>query len=101
MSEEKGRRDRGFDRARDELFSHIHRCGVLRATREQQIEWIEDTMTFVAERFPQLTGEDLAELRTIGTRFCQPVIDNVPPAEPSDTQTAGAGADTDAGAAAA
>lgn len=66
-----------FDRARDELFSHIHRCGVLRATEEQQTEWMEDTVEYMAERFTALTREDLAELRSIGLRFCRPVIDNV------------------------
>lgn len=70
-----------FDRARDELFSHIHRCGVLRAAHEQQIEWMTDTVEYMAECFPTLTREDLGELRTIGLRFCSPVVDNVPEAE--------------------
>ena len=30
------------EKARDELFSHIHRCGVLKALPEHQIEWMED-----------------------------------------------------------
>ena len=63
-----------FGRARDELFSHIHRCGVLKASAEQQTEWLADTMEFMGERFPELSQEELAELRMIGTRFCQPVI---------------------------
>lgn len=66
-----------FDRARDELFSHIHRCGVLRAAHDQQIEWMTDTGEYMAECFPSLTHEELGELRTIGLRFCSPVVDNV------------------------
>lgn len=63
-----------MDLARDEMFGHIHRCGVLRATPEQQVEWMDDTMDYMAERFPDLTEEQLSELRDIGTRFCQPAI---------------------------
>ena len=46
-----------FDQARDELFSHILRCGVLEATPEHQKEWF-----------------DLAQLRTLGERYCRPVV---------------------------
>jgi hypothetical protein len=77
-----------FDRARDELFSHINRCGVLRASADQQVEWMNDTMEFMAERFPDLSQDELGELRSIGIRFCQPVIERGPAtpdeAEPSE-----------------
>jgi hypothetical protein len=63
-----------FDSARDELFAHIHRCNVLGATAEMRQEWMEDTVGFIAERYPQLSEEQLNELQAIGTRFCQPVI---------------------------
>lgn len=63
-----------FDRARDELFSHIHRCDVIGASEEQQVEWMDDTLHFMAERYPDLTGAELQQLRTLGLRFCQPVI---------------------------
>jgi hypothetical protein len=63
-----------FDHARDELLSHIHRCGVLKASQEQQDQWLDDTMEFMAERYTTLTEEQLSELRGIGSRFCQPVI---------------------------
>ena len=35
---------RPFEQARDELFSHILRCGVLEALPEHQKEWFDDTM---------------------------------------------------------
>ena len=65
-----------FDIARDELMSHIHRCGVLKATPEQQDEWLADTMQYMGERYTTLTEEQVSELRVIGRRFCQPVISN-------------------------
>lgn len=69
-----GRDSAEFGRARDELFSHIHRCGVLRSTEEQQTEWMNDTADYLGERFPGLSQADLDELREIGVRFCRPVI---------------------------
>ena len=63
-----------LDRARDELFSAIRQCGVLAAEREDQVEWMEDTLGFMKERHPELAAQDLAQLREAGMRFCQPVI---------------------------
>lgn len=63
-----------LDRARDELYSHIHRCGVLDATEEQQQEWMEDTLDFLQSRYPDLNSRDVADLRDLGLRFCKPVI---------------------------
>ena len=39
-----------FEQARDELYSHILRCGVLEAAPEHQKEWFDDTMDYLAER---------------------------------------------------
>jgi hypothetical protein len=62
-----------FAQARDELFSHILRCGVIEALPEHQKDWFDDTMGYVADRYEDLTEEELAELRTLGERYCQPV----------------------------
>lgn len=62
-----------FEQARDELFSHILRCGVLEATSEHQKEWFDDTMLYLAERYPDLDEDDVTELRLLGERFCKPV----------------------------
>jgi hypothetical protein len=62
------------DRARDELFSHINRCGVLQAADKDQEEWLEETMGYLGERYPDLTEADLRELYTVGLRFCRPAI---------------------------
>jgi hypothetical protein len=65
-------------KARDELYSHILRCGVLQATIEHQKEWFDDTIEYMAERYPSLADEDVHELRQLGERYCQPVINNSP-----------------------
>lgn len=62
-----------FDQARDELFSHILRCGVLEALPEHQKEWFDDTMQYLTERYEDLTDVELNSLRELGERYCQPV----------------------------
>ena len=62
-----------FDQARDEMFSHILRCGVIEALPEHQKEWFDDTMGYLAERYEELTDTELAQLRELGERYCQPV----------------------------
>lgn len=71
-------RPTAVDEARNELFSHIHRCGVLGASEEQQVEWMKDTIEFLSERYPALKEKELKELEGIGLRFCRPVIVNAP-----------------------
>ena len=67
-----------FDQGRDELFSHILRCGVLEAAPEHQKEWMDDTMQYVADRYTDLKPEELKQLRVLGERFCQPVVRRAP-----------------------
>jgi hypothetical protein len=62
------------DRARDELFSHINRCGVLQAEAADQKHWMDETMDYLAERYPDLSDAELKELYNVGIRFCQPAI---------------------------
>ena len=66
------------DQARDELFSHILRCGVLEAAPEHQKEWIDDTMQYIADRYTDLNESQLAQVRILGERFCQPVVRRTP-----------------------
>ena len=63
-----------IDRVRDELFSHIRRCGVLEAENEQREEWFADTIQYFREQYPELSEEELTNLRTIGERYCAPPI---------------------------
>ncbi len=61
-------------RARDELFSHINRCGVLQAEEDDQRHWLDETIEYLGERYPDLTDGDLKDLYSVGIRFCQPAI---------------------------
>ncbi len=63
-----------FDQARDELFSHILRCGVIEAEPEHQKDWFDDTMQYLAERYADLPEESLGQVRLLGERYCQPVV---------------------------
>jgi hypothetical protein len=67
-------RENMLTRARDELFSHINRCGVLQAEEEDQRHWMDETIDYLAERYPDLSDDDLQDLFTVGMRFCQPAI---------------------------
>jgi len=72
-----------LDQARDELFSHILRCGVIDADIDQQKAWMDDTMQYLADRYVDLTEEQLNDIRLLGERFCQPVVRRQPAGSPS------------------
>lgn len=37
-------------------------------------EWLEETMQFMAERYPDLTDLQFAQLRMMGERYLEPII---------------------------
>ena len=61
-----------FEEARDELFQHIMRCGVVGSAPDDQAAWFGDTMQYMTDRYPELGAEQLGELRKLGERFAQP-----------------------------
>jgi hypothetical protein len=61
-----------FEEARDELFQHIMRCGVVGADPEDQQAWFSETMAYLTERFHELSADQITQLRTLGERFAQP-----------------------------
>jgi len=61
-------------KARDELMSHTIRCDVLDAHPEDRAEWLEDTIDYMAGRYPQLSDLQLTRLEMIGKQFIKPVI---------------------------
>ena len=61
-----------FEQARDELFQHIMTCGVVGADSEHQHEWFDETLKYFAERYPELSEQQVRELRKLGERFAQP-----------------------------
>jgi hypothetical protein len=84
MNKKKTRRDPeavAFAQARDEMFSHILRCGVIDALAEHQKDWFDDTMLYLADRYEDLSEDELAQLRVLGERFARPVQRKVEPIE--------------------
>lgn len=77
-----------FERARDELFSHINRCGVLQAAEDDQRQWMDETIDYIGERYPDLSDTDLRDLYTVGVRFCKPVIRYGSVTEPAEGERA-------------
>ena len=77
-----------FEQARDELFQHIMRCGVVGADPEHQTEWFNDTMKYMTDRYPELAPDQLTELRTLGERFSRPPVRPKQEAETSDAASA-------------
>lgn len=73
-----------MERARDELFSHIHRCGVLQAHVDDQDSWMTETIEYLAERYPDLGVSELSQLKAVGMQFCKPVISRLKRDEPAD-----------------
>ncbi len=61
-----------FEQARDELFQHIMRCGVVGSAPDHAEEWFAETMKYMTDRFPELDESKITELRTLGMRFAQP-----------------------------
>jgi hypothetical protein len=61
-----------FEQARDELFQHIMRCGVVGAEPEHVDEWFAETTKYMSDRFPELSETQIGELKTLGLRFAQP-----------------------------
>lgn len=61
-----------FEEARDELFQHIMRCGVVDSAPDHKLDWFNETMSYMTDRFPELSGDQVDELRQLGERFAQP-----------------------------
>lgn len=55
-------------------MSHVVRCDVLEASMEHRMEWLEDTLAFMAERYPQLSDLHMAQLEMMGRQFVKPAI---------------------------
>ena len=61
-----------FAEARDELFQHIMRCGVVGSVPEDQKDWFDNTLDYLTERYHELSAAEITELRVLGERFAQP-----------------------------
>jgi hypothetical protein len=61
-----------FEEARDEMYQHIMQCGVIGCAPDDQAEWFDDTMRYLAARFSELSEKELRQIRVLGERFVQP-----------------------------
>ncbi len=61
-----------FDQARDEMFQHVMKCEVIGAQPADQTEWFDQTMSYLSERYHELSPRQISELRLLGERFAQP-----------------------------
>ena len=61
-------------KARDELMSHTVRCAVLDAEQADRVEWLEETIEYIAGRYPGLSDLELTQLEAIGRQYIKPVI---------------------------
>jgi hypothetical protein len=47
-------------------------CGVVGSAADDQKEWFDNTIEYLAERYHELSPSEVAELRLLGERFAQP-----------------------------
>jgi len=55
-------------------MSHMVRCGVLEARHQDRLEWLDETMDYMAGRYPHLGDLQLARLEMMGRQFLKPAI---------------------------
>lgn len=72
-----------FDQARDELFQHIMRCGVIGSDPEHMREWFDETTAYFAGRYHELSKKEITDLRVLGERFAAPTKRQEPGAAPA------------------
>lgn len=68
------RRGSELEKARDRLFSEMHRCGVCDASEEDIDEWLSDAVRELSTQYPALTRLQLEVLRRQGQNFAAPVV---------------------------
>ena len=61
-------------KSKGSTFQPFNRCEVLKAAEGEQRQWMDETIDYIRERYPDLSEVDLSGLHEIGTRFCQPAI---------------------------
>ena len=74
-----------FDQARDEMFQHVMRCGVIGSAPEHQKEWFDETMKYLSDRYHELDQKAIVDLRVLGERFAAPTVT---PDDPVPTEAA-------------
>ncbi|HEU4748910.1 MAG TPA: hypothetical protein VFS56_10445 [Gemmatimonadaceae bacterium] len=47
-------------------------CGVVGSAADDQKDWFDNTIEYLAERYHELSPAEVSELRVLGERFAQP-----------------------------
>lgn len=58
-----------FAEAQEELISHLLRSNVTEVAPQQQQAWLEDTIAYLGDRHPGLSGAALRRLRTLADGY--------------------------------
>jgi hypothetical protein len=58
-----------FEQAREELLSHLLRSGISAAPVKDQRDWVAETLTYLANRYPALQSASLDDLRGLAERY--------------------------------
>ena len=85
-----------FDQARDEMFQHVMRCGVIGSAPEHQKEWFDETMKYLSDRYHELDKKAIVDLRVLGERFAAPTVTPEDPA-PAESVAESATEETESG----
>jgi hypothetical protein len=58
-----------FAEAQEELISHLLRSNVTEVAPETQREWLEDTIAYLGDRYPALSGLPLRRLYALAEGY--------------------------------
>jgi hypothetical protein len=58
-----------FLEAQEELTSHLLRSNVTEVTPTRQREWLEDTISYLGDRYPTLSGAGLRRLYVLADGY--------------------------------
>jgi len=58
-----------FLEAQEELISHLLRSSVTEVAPEKQMEWLEDTISYIGDRYPRLSGAALRRLHALADGY--------------------------------
>jgi len=58
-----------FAEAQEELISHLLRSNVTEVAPGRQREWLEDTISYLGDRHPKLSGAALRRLRALADGY--------------------------------
>ena len=58
-----------FAEAQEELISHLLRSNITEVAPARQREWLDDTIAYLGDRYPKLSGAALRRLSALGDGY--------------------------------